>query len=215
MSASSSQTTQAAIPVGSDAASAIANLEHGLVGDLGQPVQQTLAQLPLQHFSASSGQAAANVADKASQIDPLGLITPVINALGTLGSGDFSGVDPTQVLSGISKVVEGNSGSLQQALSAVQLGWQGESATAAASKTQAAIAHGSQVAAQADGLSSSLSSAASSVAQARQQMMDIIDEFQGTMAASDLSTPSGVSAVVGAANQPTPRRRCSCRSRAP
>ncbi|WP_254848419.1 PE-PPE domain-containing protein [Mycobacterium sp. SP-6446] len=137
----------------------------------------------------------------ANQIDPLNLIRPVINGLGTFGTGHFSGIDPTQVLSGISKAVDATSMPLQQAMGSVANDWQGESGAAAIAATRAAIANGTEVANQANGLGDNLLTAASNVAQARQQMIDIIDEYQATLAASDLSTPSGRAHVVAAANQ--------------
>jgi hypothetical protein len=115
----------------------------------------------------------------------------------------FSGIDPTQTLSGISNAFEGTSGPLHQALGSIANGWQGESGAAANATTQAALANGAQVGTQAAALRDSLSTAASSVAQARQQMIDIIDEYRAKTAASDLSTPSGRAAAVTAANQAT------------
>jgi hypothetical protein len=198
MSSSQSQTAQLAPSFpGSDASSAIAGLEQGLLGSLGTPTQQTLSELPLQQFTGSSGGAPANPGG----LDPLHLITPVINALGTLGTGQFSGTDPTQTLSGISNAVDGNSGPLQQALGSIANDWQGESGTAANAATQAALANGAQVGSQADGLGNSLSTAASSVAQARQQMIEIIDEYHAKLAATDLSTHAGKAAAVAAGKQ--------------
>jgi hypothetical protein len=202
MSTKPEQTSQLAQSLpGLDAAPAIATMERGLLGSLGAPTQQTLGALPLQQFAGSSEGPPANLAGLAKQIDPFGLITPVIDALGTLGTGQFSGVDPTQVLAGISKAFDGTSGPVQHALGSIANDWQGESGDAVGTKTQAALANGARVADQASGLGSSLSSAASSVAQARQQIMDIIDEFQATLAGADLSTPAGKAAAVSAANQ--------------
>src|ERR1700722_16495254 len=82
-------------------------------------------------------------------LSPAGLISPVVNALSALGTGQFAGLDPTSSLNGIATALEGISGPLQQALGAAQQGWQGAAATAAAAKTSAALANGAQVANQA------------------------------------------------------------------
>lgn len=179
--------------------SVISSLEQGLLNDISTPVQQTLSELPLQQFGVSSP--SATTVPSASAIDPLGLITPVINSLSTLGTGQFSGVDPTQILSGISDAIEGNTAPLQKALGTAATAFQGEAGTAANNATTAALANGTAVANQANGIGNILSSAASTVSQARQQLLDIIDGYQGTLAASDLSTAAGKSAVLTAANQ--------------
>jgi hypothetical protein len=177
---------------------AIAKLERDLLDGLGTPTQQALRELPLRQFTGSP---AGLSAGQANQIDPYHLITHVINALDTLGTGQFSGVDPMQKLRGISDAADATSGPLQQAFGSLAHDWQGESGAAAKATTQAAVAYGAQLGAQADGLRNSLSTAASSVAQARQQLIDIIDEFQAKMAATDLSTSSGKRAALAAANQ--------------
>lgn len=182
-----------------DPTSAITNLEQSLLGSLGAPIHQALGGLPLQQFAGSSGGQPANLGGLANQIDPFNLITPVINGLGTLGNGQFSGIDPTQILSGISNVFDGTATPLQQAGNAVD--WQGQSGAAAKGKTQAALANGAEVANQADALGTNLSTATANVAQAKQQLIEIIDEYQAKMAAADLSTPAGKRAAVAAANQ--------------
>jgi hypothetical protein len=202
MSTSQDQTSRLAenLP-GFDASPAIANLENGLLGNLSTPTQQTVTELPLQHFNGSPAGLSVNLGGPMTGVDPYHLITPVINALGTLGTGQFSGIDPTQILSGISHAFDGTATPLQQAAGSLASDWQGESGTAANAATQAAVANGTQVANQANGLGNSLSTAASYVAQARQQMINIIDQYQATLAASDLSTPSGKAAALTAANQ--------------
>jgi hypothetical protein len=95
----------------------------------------------------------------ANQLDPLGLITPVINSLATLGTGQFAVADPTQALSAISNAYDGNATPLQQATGSAANGWQGQSGAAANTQTQAALDSGADVANQANGLGNNLSTA--------------------------------------------------------
>jgi cell wall-associated NlpC family hydrolase len=214
---------------GFDAAPVIAAAEHGLLDFLNTPAQQVLGQLPLQQFphDAPADQAPADPAPPSpvdpmqvlspilgglgslasgasglSGLDPMGLIAPVVNALGTLGTGQFSGIDPTQVLSGVSGAFDRTAAPLQQARGAVAEDWQGASGAAVDTKTRAAVANGAEVATQADGLRDNLSTAAAAVTQARTRMIDVIDEYQSTLAAigPDIATPAGRQAAVAAAN---------------
>lgn len=200
-SASAEQTDQLAqnLP-GFDPSAVIAQLEQGLLDSLGIPIQQLLGGLPLQQFPQRQD---LGVGDLANQIDPLGLITPVVNVLGTLGPGQFPGVDPTQMLKGVSEAFDGTAIPMQQALGAVAQDWQGVSGEAADAKARGALTNGAAVAAQADGLSANLSVAASNVLQSRIRMLDIIDEYQATLAAVDVSTLAGRAAAVEAANHAT------------
>jgi cell wall-associated NlpC family hydrolase len=133
----------------------------------------------------------------------MGLIAPVVNALGTLGTGQFSGIDPTQILRGVSGVFDRTAPPLQRARGALSEDWRGASAAAVDTKTRAAVANGAAVATQADGLRDNLSTAAAAVGQARTRMIDVIDEYRSTLAAigPNIATPAGRQAAVAAANQ--------------
>jgi len=136
-------------------------------------------------------------------MDPSALISPVTDALGTLGSGLFDGVDPTAMLQGISQAFGSTGGSLKQSLGSMDDAWQGASGTAAAAKTTQAIADGAEVGAQSDALKSSLATAATNVGQARVRLVEIIAEFQATMAAigPNIIFPWGWAAAIAAANK--------------
>lgn len=192
---------------GFDAAPVIAATEHGLLDFLNTPAQQVLGQLPLRQFpqDAPTDQAPADPAGPSpvdpmqvlspifgglgslasgvtglTGLDPTGLITPVVNALGALGTSQFSGIDPTQILRGVSGAFDRTAASLQQARGAVAHDWQGASGAAVDTKTRAAVANGAEVATQADGLRDNLSTAAAAVGQARTRVVDVIDEYQST-----------------------------------
>src|SRR5262245_330213 len=105
---------------GFDPTPAIAAGEQGLLDFLNTPVQQRLGELPLQQFPEqppADQQPPADPGAGGMPFDPSQLIGPVVNALGTLGSGQFSGTDPTQVLRGVSEAFDGTALPLQQARS--------------------------------------------------------------------------------------------------
>jgi peptidoglycan DL-endopeptidase CwlO len=199
----------------------IAGAERGLLDFVNTPTQQILSQLPLQRFPQEAppadppppspvdpsqvispilGALGTGISGL-SGVDPIGLITPVVHALGALGTGQFSGIDPTQMLGGVSDAFDRTSIPLQQSTARVSHDWQGASSAAIGAKSRAAVANGAEVATQADGLRNNLSTAAANVSQARTRMIDIIDEFQAKMAAVDVSTPAGRAAAIAAANQ--------------
>lgn len=192
-------TAEQAQHAGFDPSSIISAVESGLLDFLKMPMQQKLNDLPLQQFPHTL-ELHGSQADAAG-LDPFQLIAPVINGLGTLGNGQFSGVDPTQMLQGVSNAFDGTATPLQQARGSVAHDWKGGANAAADAKTHAAVANGTQVATQADGLRDNLSTAASDVAQARKRLIDIVDEFQAKMATVDLSTPEGKAAAIAAANE--------------
>jgi hypothetical protein len=141
---------------------------------------------------------------QSSPMDPSALISPVTDALGTLGDGLFgNGADPTAMLQGISQAFQSTANPLKQSLASVDNAWQGASGTSAAAKTAEAIADGSKVGAQSDALKGSLTTAAANVAQARARLVEIIAEFQATMAAigPNIIFPWGWAAAIAAANK--------------
>lgn len=196
---------------GYDPTPVIAAHEQNLQDYLNLPVKEILERLGLPPFvdgKPGDGdlppEAQPDAAPaQANPMDPSSLISPVTDALGTLGSGLFDGVDPTAMLQGVSKAFESTSPSLQQSLSSVDNAWQGASGTKAAAKTTTAIANGQEVGAQSDALKSSLATAATDVGQARARLIEIIAEFQATMAAigPSLIFPWGWAAAIAAANK--------------
>lgn len=139
----------------------------------------------------------------ANPMDPSALISPVTDALSTLGSGMFEGVDPTTMLQSISKMFDSTGGSMAKSVSSAGDAWQGASGTAAAAKTTAAISDGAEVGAQSDALRTSLTAAATNVGQARVRLIEIITEFAATIAAIGpmIIFPWGWAAAIAAANK--------------
>lgn len=192
---------------GSDPAVIINAGDQRLADYLAMPTHQLLNHLGLPRRAdlvdavPTAAGALANPGGAMNSVSPTQLISPVISALSTLGTG-MNPTSATSALSGIASALNGTSSPVQQALSAVQQGWQGASSAAASTKTATALANGAEVATQAAGLRNILSAATADVAQARTQLIAIIDEFEATVAANQpLIFPWQWVAVVQAAAQ--------------
>jgi hypothetical protein len=195
---------------GYDPAPVIAAQEQSLQDYLNLPVREILERLGLPPFADGKPpeegpppEAQPDEPPQASPMDPSALISPVTDALGTLGNGLFEGADPTAMLQGISQAFQSTGDSMKQSLASVDDAWQGAGGTAAAAKTADAIANGAEVGAQSDSLKSSLTTAATNVAQARVRLIEIIAEFQATLAAigPNIIFPWGWAAAIAAANK--------------
>lgn len=196
---------------GYDATPSINAAEKNLQEYLNLPVQEILARLGLPPLPTPPppgelppGAAPHDAAPgTATPMDPMALIQPVTDALGTLGSGLFEGVDPTQMFSDIAQAFQSTNGSLQQSLVPLQQDWQGVSGTSAARKSAAAITDGADIARQSEELRRSLMIATEEVAQARARLIAIIGEFQAKLAAigPNIIFPWGWAAAIQAANE--------------
>jgi hypothetical protein len=198
---------------GFDPTAAIAAQEAGLLDYLSLPTRAILDRLGLSSPAAPPpAEKAAEERDgepapaepaaaPASPIDPMGMISPVTDALGTLGSGMFDSMDPTSMFGGISDAFDSAARTVSPAVGGLPADWQGASGTAAADTARAALVNGSEVSAQASGLRAGLANAAAVVAQARARHIDIISEFQATIAAigPNIVLPWGWAAAVAAA----------------
>lgn len=194
---------------GYDATPVIAAQEQNLQDFLNLPVRQILDRLGLPPIGDQKPPEEAPPEEQpqeqppANPMDPSALISPVTDALSTLGSGLFEGVDPTTMLQSISTMFGSTGGSMQKSVSSAGDAWEGASGTAAAAKTTAAISDGQEVAAQSDALSTSLNAAAANVGQARVRLIAIITEFAATIAAIGpmIIFPWGWAAAIAAANK--------------
>ena len=195
---------------GYDPAPVIAAQEQSLQDFLNLPVKEILSRLGLPQPANSKPdeappdeQSPEDEQPPASPFDPSSLISPLTDALGTLGPGLFEGIDPTKMMQGISQTFQDTGGSLQPSLAAVGDAWKGDGGSAATAKTTTAISDGAKVGAQSDALRSSLAGASADVAQARTQLVAIIAEFAATLAAIGPSIifPWGWAAAIAAANK--------------
>lgn len=194
---------------GYDATPVIAAQEQNLQDFLNLPVRQILERLGLPPIADQKPaeepppEGQPEQQPPANPMDPSALISPVTDALSSLGSGLFEGVDPTTMLQSISKMFDSTGGSMSKSVSSAGDAWQGASGTAAAAKTTAAISDGAEVGSQSDALRASLSAAATNVGQARVRLIEIITEFAATIAAIGpmIIFPWGWAAAIAAANK--------------
>jgi hypothetical protein len=192
---------------GYDPAPVIAAQDQKLQDFLNLPVKEILARLGLPSDTPEGAPPPESQPDAppppGNAIDPMSMISPVTDALSTLGTGLFQGGDPTAMFQGIAQAFQSTGGSLQQSLGAVDDAWKGASGTAAAAKTTTAMANGNQLAMQSDALRGSLATAATNVSQARVRLIEIITEFQATLAAigPNIIFPWGWAAAIAAANK--------------
>lgn len=194
---------------GYDATPVIAAQEQNLQDFLNLPVREILDRLGLPPIADQKPaeepppEGQPEQQPPANPMDPSALISPVTDALSTLGSGLFEGVDPTTMLQSISKVFDSTGGSMAKSVNSVGDAWQGASGTAAAAKSTAAVSDGAEVGAQSDALRTSLTAAATNVGQARVRLIAIITEFAATIAAIGpmIIFPWGWAAAIAAANK--------------
>lgn len=218
MSASSAQLPTPVNPTGQlaqhipsfDPAPAIAAQQQGLSDYLSLPTREILARLGLPQVPDAAPPPKPgeehdpqSPESSASPMDPSQLISPVTDALGTLGSGLFDNVDPTTMFDGISKATDTAANAVRPAVGSLEQNWQGVSGSAAGDKANAALANGAEVSRQAAGLRGSLAKAAATVAQAKARHIEIISEFQATIAAigPNIIFPWGWAAAIAAANR--------------
>lgn len=196
---------------GYDPMPVIAAQDQNLQDFLNLPVKEILARLGLPPSNIARPPDGAPPPESqpdaappgGNPIDPMALISPVTDALSTLGTGLFQGGDPTAMFQGIAQAFQSTGGSLQNSLGAVDDTWKGASGTAAAAKTTTAMANGKQLASQSDALRGSLATAATNVGQARVRLIEIVTEFQATLAAigPNIIFPWGWAAAIAAANK--------------
>lgn len=131
------------------------------------------------------------------------MIQPVMDALGSLGSGQMGQPDPTQSFDGIGQALQSAGSQVQQALSGLGDDWQGDAGSAAQATAQAALADGDKVADQAAALRSSLAAASAAVQNAQARLVEIVDVFWAKIAAIGPSIifPWGIAAAIAAATE--------------
>src|ERR1700744_6309185 len=195
--------------------------ESNLADYLNQPVHNILARFGVSQLPQPTSPGGPSAETPSSAANPNGgtpggaqslgmlssmasmLIEPVVEALGTLGSGQFGDLDPTQMFGGITQALESAGQTVQQAMGGLGGVWQGTAASAATAKTATALASGTQVSTQATGLSTSLSAAAARVGEAQAQLVEIINQFMAPLAAigPNIIFPWGMAAAIAAAGQ--------------
>lgn len=174
---------------------------HGTLANPAPPASTANAPQPQQHHSPESS--GGDAGGGSGGLDPSQMIQPVMDALGSLGSGEMGQPDPTQSFDGIGQALESAGSQVQQALSGLGDDWQGDASTAAQTTTQAALADGSKVADQAASLRSSLATAAAAVQNAQARLVEIVNVFWAKIAAigPNIIFPWGIAAAIAAATE--------------
>ncbi|GAB26122.1 NlpC/P60 family protein [Gordonia polyisoprenivorans NBRC 16320 = JCM 10675] len=136
-----------------------------------------------------------------ASIDGGALIQPVLDALGTLGSGVFEALDPTKIFESITSAFSSVASSLPTVISAMQQGWQGEGADAAAMKTAQLGKDGTEVGVQSGKIKGNVVQAGVDTKTTEAHLLEIISQFEATMAVAlpQIVTPWGQAMAVAAA----------------
>lgn len=136
-----------------------------------------------------------------ASIDGGALIQPVLDALGTLGSGVFEALDPTKIFESITSAFSSVALSLPTVISAMQQGWQGEGADAAAMKTAQLGKDGTEVGVQSGKIKGNVVQAGVDTKTTEAHLLEIISQFEATMAVAlpQIVTPWGQAMAVAAA----------------
>ena len=159
----------------------------------GLPAIPGLPQVPGQH-PADGGNTLAS-------IDGGALIQPVLDALGTLGSGVFEALNPAQMFGTIASAFSSVASSIPQLISAMQTGWEGHGADAAAAKTAQLGKDGTAVGVQSTKIAGNVTQAGVDTKTTEAHLLEIMTQFQATMAIAlpMIVTPVGQAMALAAA----------------
>ncbi|MGG7099563.1 hypothetical protein [Rhodococcus sp. 24CO] len=129
------------------------------------------------------------------------LFTPLIQLAQSLGSGVFSGVDPVNVLSQASALIDKAAGLSTQGLSSVSQTWNGAGNEAATQINEEAQRSGSELSGRGNAIAQTTAAAAESVQRGNAQLATIAQSFASAMvAAAPIAwTPPGQAMLVAAA----------------
>ncbi|WP_132992016.1 hypothetical protein [Gordonia zhaorongruii] len=135
-------------------------------------------------------------------VDPVALIKPITDLLGTFGTGILSGPgDPVRSLASLAGLLENGASTLMGAASAVDGQWLGQGASAAIGKATRTAADSGALAAQGAAMSTDVQVAAGIVAAGLVQLQGVVVKTVGMLAAAapTLATPPGQLVALGIA----------------
>src|SRR6202012_858958 len=136
-----------------------------------------------------------------------GLLKPMTDMLGTVGSGVFQGLNPSELFGGVSKAFESAAGGLQQALGSMTQGmgsgWGGAAAGAEATKTGEVLANGAEVAGQGSALAGHYTAAAANVEQGHARLIEILTQCQNELEALSGGLPCTAPNMVESSSRAT------------
>lgn len=181
----------------------------GLTSILDTPVTDVLSDLGLPAFDSPPAVGVPDLSDLGLPafpalvgIDPTALVKPIVDLLGTFGSGSLSGAgDPTASLGSLADLLQSGASTLQGAISSVGADWAGQAATAAIGTAARTVGQSQQIAAQGTAMAADVQSAATIVGAGLVQLQGVVAKTVGllTAAAPTLVTPAGQVAALGIA----------------
>ncbi|MCB9441549.1 MAG: hypothetical protein H6523_15035 [Mycolicibacterium sp.] len=179
-----------------DPAPHINAVEHGLQDWLNKPTRDLLDQLGVDPNRKADDRAledAAAVDAGAGGGDMVaGLMSPMLQMLGTLGTGLFQGLNPSQMFQPITQAFQQGAQSLQGLMSQMgqgSSGWAGQGATGTATKTAETVANGAAVSAQGAALGTQATTSGADTAQAHARLLELITETHDRLAALSAGVP--------------------------
>ena len=178
-----------------DPAPHINAVEHGLQDWLNKPTRDLLDELgidpnrrnaPSEAGAEPGDPAAAGGGDMVA-----GLMSPMLEMLGTLGTGIFQGLNPQQMFEPITQAFQQGAQSLQGLMSQMGQGggWAGQGAAGTAAKTAATLGNGAAVSAQGSALGAQGSAAGADTAQGYTRLLELIIETQHRLEALSAGIP--------------------------
>ncbi|WP_169330684.1 hypothetical protein [Gordonia rhizosphera] len=188
--------------------SVIDMLQHSALGPiLDTPVSDVLAGMglpPMPQFPAVLPPAMPGLPPFPT-INIEHLFKPLTDLAQSFGSGDLgaSGFDPTMLFTGLSSIMQSMIGLSTGALKAADQVWQGQAATAAATKSATAAAQGGMVAQKSTSIAANTQTGAVVVGNGNAAMQAVIAKFQlqAGVAIAAIGTPAGLPLLLTAAGE--------------
>lgn len=164
----------------------INSIEHGLKDWLNKPTRDILDELNL-NPSDRNARDQATAEDAAAQAGAgggdmvSGLMSPMLQMLGTLGTGVFQGLNPQQMFQPLTQAFQQGAQSLQGLMGQMGQGgsgWAGSGAAGTMAKTAETLGNGAAVSAQGAALGGQGTAAGADTAQAHTRLLELIQETQ-------------------------------------
>ncbi|MBA0047864.1 hypothetical protein [Mycobacteroides sp. LB1] len=192
---------------GFDPGPIIAASEQNLADYLNMPVHEIMDRLGIPAIPGQANQEAKpGEQDPAASnpMDPSSMITPVTDALSSLGTGIFESMDPTKLMESVSKAIESASTAMNQSASSNGSQWTGQASNASTQAAQNAAQSGQKISDQSQTVKANTAQAAAHTAKARTELMTIIATFQQLVAVNLPGIPLTLGNIIaGAVNAVT------------
>ncbi|GAA4641649.1 hypothetical protein GCM10023197_03520 [Gordonia humi] len=181
----------------------------GITALFDTPVSEVLDGLGLPRFDAPAQVGLPDLSSlnlrsfpSITGIDPVSLMKPIVDLLGTFGTGSMSGgADPVASLGGLAGLLRSGASALLDAASSVDIDWAGQAAAAAIGAATRTAGQSEQVAAQGTAMASDVASAGAIVGAGFTRLQSVVAKTAGLLAAAApaLATPPGQIAALGIA----------------